>query len=76
MNCGKLRIIYLSHNRSISPLNNAIIVDFYIEVMNKIFNIISNDLTMPQMFHSESVWSLDKVSLLNTQMKFFGMPAS
>ena len=31
MNCGKLRIRDLSHNRSISPLNNAIIVDFYIE---------------------------------------------
>ena len=44
--------------------------------MNEFCDIKSDGLTMDQIFHSDSVWSLDERSLLNTQKKSFLVPTS
>ena len=67
INHGKKIIICVIHIRSIALFINAIIENFHIEGMNKFCKIMSNDLTILQMLHSYSVWSLDEDSLLNTE---------
>ena len=66
LNNGKIIIRYVSHIRSISPFINEIIGNHHIYGNNKVFKIISCDLTMPQIFHLDSVWSLYEGSILNT----------
>ena len=76
MNHGKKRIRKVNHRRSIEPFINEIIENSHIEVMNRYFKIISDDLIMAQRLHSYSVWSLYKGSLINTQNKSFWIPKS
>ena len=48
-------IIEVIHIIIFAPSINAIIENSYIEGMHKLYNILSGDLIMSQLFHSDSV---------------------
>ena len=44
--------------------------------MKKNFNIMSDDLTISKLSYSDSVWSLEKGNIINTQKKSHWMKTS
>ena len=59
MNYGRRIIRDVIHIIIISSLINEIIENSHIEGMNKIFNIMSDNLTISERLHPDSVWSLN-----------------